>query len=223
MTQTIARIKQKGMHFEVIVDLDNALKYKKGLVAGFEPESESIFTNSKRGDVASSKDLIDAFGTSDVSEIACKIVKSGEVLTTQEHRDEEREKKLKQVVDFLSKNTVNPQTGIPHSPERIQRALEEARINIKNIPVENQLKEILEQISTVIPIRAETKKVRITVPAMHTGKVYSLISQYKEEENWLNDGSLEAVVSVPSGLIMDFYDKLNSFTHGSALTQEMKE
>ena len=223
MTQTIARIKQKGKHFEVIVDLDNALKFRKGLISSFEPESESIFTNSKRGDVASSKDLTDAFGTTDVSEIARKIVKSGEVMTTQDYRDEEREKKVKQVVDFLARSTINPQSGMPHTSERIERALDEAHVNIKNAPIESQMKEILEQISRVIPIRAETKKVKITVPAMHTGKVYSLVNQYKEEENWLNDGSLEVVVSVPSGLIMDFYDKLNSMTHGAALTQEMKE
>ena len=30
MTQTTARIKQKGKHFEIKVDLDKALKYKKG-------------------------------------------------------------------------------------------------------------------------------------------------------------------------------------------------
>ena len=34
----------------------------------------------------------------------------------------------------------------------------------------------------IIPIKLETKKVKITVPAMHTGKVYGIISQYKENE-----------------------------------------
>jgi ribosome maturation protein Sdo1 len=39
----------------------------------------------------------------------------------------------------------------------------------------------------------------------------------------LNDGSLEVIVEVPSGMIMDFYDKLNGVTHGSAITEEIKE
>jgi len=39
----------------------------------------------------------------------------------------------------------------------------------------------------------------------------------------LNDGSLEMIVNVPSGLIMDFYDRLNSVTHGSAMTEEVGE
>ena len=223
MTQTIARIKAKGKPFEIMVDLDNALKFKKGASSWIEAEGDRIFSDIKKGFAASEKDLNEAFGTTDVSEIAKKIVKDGEVLVTQEHRDEERENKIKQVVDILSRNTINPQTGNPHTPDRIKKALEEAHVNIKNTPIDSQIKEIMEEISRIIPIKIETKKIKVTIPAIHTGKAYSIISQYKEEENWLNDGSLEATVSIPAGIIMDFYDKLNSATHGSVLTQEIKE
>ncbi|VVB83965.1 Ribosome maturation protein SDO1 [uncultured archaeon] len=223
MTRTTARIKQKGEPFEIFVDLDDALKFKKGLSEWIESEDGRVYSDIKKGNVASSKDLEDAFGTSDVDEIVKKIVKNGEVLVTQDYRDEERDKKVKQVVDFLSRNTINPQTGNPHTPERITRALEEAHVNIKNTPIDSQIKEIMEQISKVIPIRTEVKKIKITIPAIYTGKVYNTIIQYKEEENWMNDGSLEVVVAVPAGMVMDFYDKLNSATHGAAVTQEIKE
>jgi len=222
MANTTARIKIKGKQFEIIVDLDEALKFKKGDSDWLEVGGDRIFYDVKKGDAASEKDLKELFGTTDATEVGKKIVKDGEVLTTQEHRDEEKEKKFRQVVDFISMNAINPQTGNPHTPERIEKALEEAHVNIKNVPVENQVKEILESISKIIPIRIEMKKIKITVPAIHTGKVYNLISQYKEEENWMNDGSLEVIISIPSGMIMDFYDKLNSATHGSALTQEIK-
>jgi len=58
---------------------------------------------------------------------------------------------------------------------------------------------------------------------MHTGKAYGIVAPYMEKENWLNNGDLEIVVAVPAGMIMDFYDKLNSVTHGSAMSEEMKE
>ncbi len=222
MTTTIARIKQKGKHFEIIVDLDEALKFKKGQSSSFEAEDDRVFTNSKRGEVASTSDLTSSFGTADTSEIIRRIVKEGEVLVTQDYRDEEREKKLKQVVDFLSKNSINPQTGLPHSPDRIHKALEEAHVNIKNTSIDNQIKEILEEITKIIPLKIQTKRIKIKIPAIHTGKAYSIINQYKEDENWLNDGSLEVVISIPAGMIMDFYDKLNSATHGSAITEEIK-
>jgi len=44
-----------------------------------------------------------------------------------------------------------------------------------------------------------------------------------ESESWLNDGSLEVIVKVPAGLVIDFYEKLNGVTHGSALTEEIRE
>ena len=223
MTRTTARIKQKGEPFEIFVELEDAMKFKKGQIASIESEDGRVYKDIKKGDVASVKDLENAFGTSDPWEIAKRIVLNGEVLLTQDYRDAEQEKKVKQVVDFLAKNTINPQTGMPHTPDRIEKALNEAHVNIKNIPVENQIKEIMEQVSKIIPIRTEVKKVKITIPAIHTGKVYNLISQYKEAENWMNDGSLEVVVAVPAGMIMDFYDKLNSTTHGAAVTQEIKE
>lgn len=222
MTQTIARIKQKGKHFEIIVDLDEAMKFKKGQSPDFEAEDDRIFSNSKSGEVASNSDLKDAFGTADTPEIIRKIIKDGEVLVSQEYRDEERDKKLKQIVDFLSRNSTNPQTGFPHSPDRIQRALEEAHVNVKNVPIENQINDIMKEVSKIIPIRIETKKIKVKIPAIHTGKSYNIISQYKEEENWMNDGSLEVVINIPAGIIMDVYDKLNSATHGSAITEEIK-
>jgi len=224
MTQTKARYKQKGKHFEIIVDLDKALAFKKGTgsVNDFL-EADNIFTDSKKGLVAAVKDLEDVFGTADIYSIAERIVKNGEILTTQEHRDEEREKKIKQVIDFLTVNSFDPQTGNPHTSERIKSALDQAQVNIKNVPVETQIKEIIEKLSSILPIKLETKKVKVTVPAIHTGRAYGIFNQYKENENWLPNGDLEIKINVPSGLIMDFYDKLNSITHGAALTEEIKE
>jgi ribosome maturation protein Sdo1 len=123
----------------------------------------------------------------------------------------------------LSRNAIDSQSGRPYTPDRIKSALSQAGINIKNVPVENQITDILASLSEIIPIKVSTKKVKITVPAIHTGKVYGLINTYKEKETWLDNGDLEVFVSVPAGIVMDFYDKLNSATHGSALTEEIKE
>jgi len=222
MVSTVARIKKAGKKFEVIVSLEDALKFKKGEIPSVNIEGEMIFSDSKKGEKASSSDLKESFGTEDVSEVSQRIVKEGEILTTQEHRDAEQEKKLKQIIDFLVVNSINPQTENPHTPERIKSALEEAHINIKNIPIENQIKEIIEKISPVLPIKLKTKKVKIIIPAEYTGKAYGVINPYKEEENWKDNGSLEVIAEIPAGIIIDFYDKLNSITHGSVLTEEIK-
>ena len=223
MTQTLARIKQAGKNFEIMVDLDKALMFKKsgGSVVDFL-ESNNIFSDSKKGNVASNSDLKEAFGTDSTEEVSEKIVKNGEVLLTQDHREGEQDKKSKQVIDFIISNASDPQTGNPFTPERIKSALSEAHVNIKNVPVEDQIKDIISELSKIIPIKIETKKIKVTIPAIHTGKVYGLINQYKEKESWLDNGDLKTVLNIPSGIIIDFYDKLNSVTHGSALTEEIK-
>ncbi len=223
MTNTTARIKKAGKHFEVLVNLEDAMKFRRGESSFIQAETDEIFRDLKKGDKAPETDLLEAFGTDNVNEIVKKIVRDGEVQTTQDFRDEEHEKKIKQVVEFLSRNAIDPQTKNPITSERIKSALEQAHVNIKNSPIESQVKDIMDALTKIIPIKLDTKKVKVIIPAMHTGKAYGVVSQHKVSENWLNDGSLEIVVEVPAGMIMDFYDKLNGVTHGSALTEEIRE
>ena len=220
---TIAKIRRGSLHFEVIVDMNNALKFKKGESDFLTAEVDTIFTDIKKGNRASTAELETAFNTSDIDSIAKIIVKQGDIEVDQSHRNEEQEKRIKQVIEFLVKNAINPQTGNPFTPERIRTSLHDAHIHIKNSPIDSQIKDIVDELSKILPIKLEIRKIKITIPAIQTGKAYGIISPYKEREDWLNDGSLMVVVSVPAGMLLDFYDKLNSATQGSALTEEIKD
>ncbi|MDA3836313.1 MAG: ribosome assembly factor SBDS [Nanoarchaeota archaeon] len=220
---TIARIRKGATLFEIVVNMDDALKVKKGESDYLLVEGDNIFTEVKKGNRASNAELETAFGTSNVDEVGKIIVKTGDIETDQEHRGAEQEQKVKQVVEFLATNAIDPQSGRPITAERLRSSLHEAHVNIKNTPIESQMHDILAALSTVMPIKIETRKIKVTVPAIQTGKAYGVLSQYKERENWLADGSLEAVLNIPAGILIDFYDKLNSVTHGSASTEELKE
>jgi ribosome maturation protein SDO1 len=222
MTQTTARIKKDGKHFEILVDLEEAMKVKKdeGNI-NVAVLTDSVFYNLKSGEHASSEDLIKNFGTDDFTEVAQKIIKNGEVVQTTESMKAVHDKMYKQVVDFLVRNAVSPE-GRPYTPDRIMTALVEANVNIKNKPIDSQVGEILDQLSKVLPLKVEIKRVKLIVPAIHTGKAYSTIKEFMKEESWKNNGDLEVLVEVPAGLIMDFYDKINSVTNGSVLSEELK-
>ncbi len=220
---TIARIKKGSSHFEIIVNMNDALEFKSGKSDYLVVEGDCIFTDVKKGNRASVSELENAFGTSSVDDIGKEIVKNGDVLVDSEHRSAEQEQKIKRVIDFLATNAIDPQTRQPITSERIKNAMSDAHVNLKNVPFEQQVQDTLAAIQKVMPIKIETRKIKITIPAMQTGKAYGVISTYKEKENWLSDGSLEATVNVPAGILIDFYDKLNSVTHGSALTEELDE
>jgi len=213
MTQTIARIRKEGKHFEILVDLEEAIKVAKGdkeANIGSAVLTDKIFYNLKSGEHASDSDLEKAFETTNFMEKTIESIKA------------EQNKKYKQIVDFLSRNAVSPE-GRPYTPDRIMKALTEAHINIKNKPIEIQIDEILEQLFRVLPIKIERKKVRLIIPAIHTGKAYGIIKEFSKEETWKSNGDLEVIVEMPTAMIFDFYDKINSATQGSVLSEEIKD
>lgn len=222
MTQTTARIRRGKNNFEILVDLDEALKVRKG--EGDVTRAvltNDIFYDLKKGEHAA-KDILEIeFGSSDFYEICKKIITNGEVVLPSDYLKKEAEQKYKQVVDFLAKNAVSPQ-GIPYTPERIMNALKEAKIVVKNKPIESQIGEIIEHLQKILPIKIEMRKIKITIPSIHVGKAYGVISEFKEEEEWLSNGDLVVKLSVPAGLLLDFYDKLNKATHGACLSEELK-
>ena len=223
MQKVVARIKLKGKRFEINVDLEEALKVKSGKGdINSALLCTNIYSDIKKGQVASQKDLMDSFGTEDIYEIAKKIIMSGEVQKTQEFRDSEREAKINQIIDLLLRTAVD-QNGRPYTEERLRRAIEEVHYSFTDKSPEEQLNDLINKLKTIIPIRVEVKKVQLTIPARFTGKVYSLLKDFKESEEWLSNGDLKVILKIPAGMLLDFYDKLNHLTHGSIQSEEIKE
>ena len=223
MAKVTARAKVKGKHFEIEVDLDEALKVKSGKGDITKAlEFPRIFTDMKKGNVAKESDLVECFGTKEPYEIAKKIIISGEIQKTQEFRDSEKDAKIKRVIDILLKNAVD-QNGRPYTEERIKRAVEEAHYSFDSRAPEQQLNDVVSKLQTIIPIKIETKGIKLTIPAQYTGQIYGLLKDYKESEEWLANGSLQAVLNIPAGMQLDFYDKLNSITHGAVQSEDLPE
>ena len=225
MTDTIARLRSGKLTFETMVELNSAMKLKKGEAVNINDviRDTAVYTDLKKGMHAGKAELENVFGTTNFPSIVEKIVKKGEVEVTQDFRDEAVEQKRKKVIDFLIRNAVDARTGRPFTPDILESALKQSGVKIENKPVEVQINGIVEKLSRIIPVKIETKKIHVKIPAQHTGKVYGLIQEYKEKEEWLGNGDLSVVLNIPIGLQMEFYDKLNSVTHGSAMTEEVKE
>ena len=184
MTNVNAKLRSKGKSFEILVDIDKAMQLKKGMAVSIDNvlAFNEVYSDIKKGIKCSTNDMQEHFGTADIRVIAEKIIKNGEIEVPAEYRKKEQENKIKQVVDFLARNAVDPSTGRPHTANRIESALKDAGVNIDNKPVEQQIAGILAKLKPIIPIKIENKKIKIIVPAMHTGKAYGLFKDYKEKE-----------------------------------------
>ena len=230
MVDVVARIKLKNKNFEIIVDCDKALALKKqGKIEGKMLRDvmaiDTVFSDYKKGFKPSSSDMKEAFATDNIPDVAAKILNDGEIMLPQEYRDKAREQKVKAIVDFLARNCMDPRTNAPYPADRISAAMKEVGVRVdEHKGVDEQALIVIKDLEKVMPIRISVKKIKITVPPAYVGHVYGLLKGFtKEKEDWLNDGSLSCVISLPAGMQLEFYDKLNNATHGSALTEEIKE
>jgi len=222
-----ARLKTHGIVFEVLVDPEGALMYRQGEDVDVEKilAAEDVFENASRGDRSSEEDLLRAFETTDVVAIAAKIIKKGELQLTAEQRKWIVEKKRRQVVSFIATNAINPQTGTPHPPARIERAMEEAHVNIDPTkPFEDLINLTMKAIRPIIPIRFEEVDVAVKMPPAYAPKAYGEIASFAklQREEWQNDGSWVGVVRLPAGLQNEFYGLVNRLSRGEAETKLLK-
>jgi ribosome maturation protein SDO1 len=249
----IGRIEHSGRVFEMLMDPEKAWEAKKyireeiskRLREGQEKsrfteeeilndknvdlelifESFAVFEDLRRGKKATDGDMEVVFGTTDGMTIAANILLDGEIHWTQAQREEERQKKLKQIISIISKNAINPQNKKPHPYQRIEKAIEEAKVKIDLMrSAEEQIDDVVKSIRTIIPIRIEQVEMAIKIPTAFTAKGYNIVAQYVQikKEEWQSDGSWVAVVSLPAGLQMELIDKLNKLTHGRVQTKILK-
>ncbi len=222
-----ARMEKNQEKFEILVDPDLALKLKKGETVSFNDllAIDTVFKDAAKGSTQSPEVLSKAFGTTEVNEIAKKIIQEGVVQLTTEQRKEMREAKRRVVINIISTNAMNPQTNAPHPAKRIEIALEEAKIKIDDSKsAEEQVQGIVKELKKLIPISFEKQQVAVKVPAVHSGKASAFLHRHElKKEEWQNDGSLVAIVEMPAGLVSDFLTELNHLAHGDVETKILEK
>jgi ribosome maturation protein SDO1 len=223
----IARLEYYGEHFEILVDPDLASDFKSGKNVKMEDvlAVEEVFKDSKKGDKASEEAMMKAFNTVDPLEAAVTIIKKGHVQLTAQQRKEMQEEKRKLIVATITRESINPQTKLPHPARRIEIAMDECKLHVDPFKsVDEQVKTVMKAIRTKIPIRFEKVNVAIKIPGDFTGKVYGVIPTFGKirKEEWQQDGSWVAVVEIPGGMQDNFYEKLSELTRGEVETKLIK-
>ena len=199
----IAKLKREGKTYEILVDSEKALAFKSGksVSIGDVVVTEEVFYDAKKGTRASEHELEKIFGTDDKLEICKVIVKEGDVPITAEMMRRELDVKRKQIVNLIHRNVVDPNTGKPHPPQRVDAAMTEAKVRIdENKTAEQQVQEVITQIRKIIPIKYEIREISVRVLSQYAGRAFPIIKQFGKvlSDSWENDGSLKAVVEIPA-------------------------
>ena len=224
---TTARISKSGEKFEILVKPDPALEYKMGKQLGISQllVIDEVYSDAGKGTHASAEKLQKAFGTEDPTAIAEEIMKHGELQLTTDQRRQLVEDKRKQIVAFVARNCIDPRTGTPHPPIRIEQAMNQIKYSIdpfKN--ADEQAKDVIEELRALIPIKMEQMRVAIKILAEFAPKGYGAVKGYGtiSREEWQADGALVAVVEMPAGVYGPFIERLGKVTQGTIQTKILK-
>jgi ribosome maturation protein SDO1 len=216
----VARLSVHGEHFEILVDPDLAWEFKNGKDVNFKDllVSEIVYKDARKGEKASDESLVKNFGTADIKAVASAIIKKGELQLTTEQRRQMVENKRKQIVAFIARNCVDPQTGTPHPPLRIENAMDNVRINIDPFkPVEEQAQEVIKALRATLPLKISQVSMVVQVGKENAGKVKNYLTKTGNvvKSDWLSDGSWKGEVVVPAGMQQMIIDRLNELTRGN--------
>tara|TARA_B100001167_G_scaffold61362_1_gene36009 strand:+ start:66 stop:755 length:690 start_codon:yes stop_codon:yes gene_type:complete len=229
MTDKFTAVKYtfEGNKFEILVKPDPALDYKLGKIKEIASVlvSDEIYSDSSKGTRASSEKLLKAFKTEDALTIAEKILQKGDLNLTTDQRRKMTTEKRKQITTFIAKTFVDPRSHLPHPPLRIEQAMIEAHVSIdpfKN--VQDQIKYIVENLRSIIPLKSENLLLEISIPAQYVAQSYSVLKStgVLKKEDWQPNGSLKAILEIPAAARPNVIDRLGAITKGTAFVEMIK-
>ncbi|OGS57144.1 MAG: rRNA metabolism protein [Euryarchaeota archaeon RBG_19FT_COMBO_56_21] len=224
----VARFESHGESFEILIDPKVVQKMKDGKEVDLLENMviDTIFKNAKKGTRAPEEKIKEIFGTTDPTVVARQIILKGEVQLTTEQRKIMQENKKKRIIEYIARNAMNPQTGAPHPPARIEIAMEEARVHIDPFkPVEAQVPMVMDALRPLIPIKFDKIRIAVKVSGENYGRCYEDFKHFGKvmKEEWQKDGSWIGVVEMPAGLQTEFLEKISNKTHGEAETKIIRQ
>jgi ribosome maturation protein SDO1 len=216
----VARLETHGERFEILVDPDLAVAVRHGEEIDIEDAVAAIFVfeNASRAEKSSDESLQKVFQTTDFGTIARRIIEKGEIHLTSEQRKHLIEEKRGQVITYIARHAINPQTGLPHPPTRIEMAMEEAKVTIDPFKsLEDNVAETMKALRPLIPIRFEELRVAVRIPPEYAAKAYGDIDAFAriEQEEWQKDGSWICVVKIPGGMQQELESLVRKLSKGS--------
>ena len=224
---TVVKYSYASEKFEILVKPDPAFDYKLGKISEISKilVSDEIYTDSGKGTRASNELLVKVFKTEDTTKIAEIMMQKGELNLNTEQRKKMTTDKRKQIITFIAKTYVDPKTHLPHPPLRIEQAMTDGRVSVEPFKnADEQIKDIVEKLRPIIPLKTENIVLEISVPAQFVAQSYTVLKSTGslKKEDWQSNGSLKAILEIPAAARPNVIDRLSAITKGTANVEVQK-
>ncbi|KAH7731282.1 shwachman-Bodian-Diamond syndrome [Aphelenchoides avenae] len=200
----VVRMKKNGKRFEVACYKNKVLNWRNKTEKDIDEvlQTQSVFTNVSKGQLAKRDELIEAFGTENQLEICKLILDKGDLQVSDKERQVTAESSFKEVANIIANMCVDPETKRPYSPAVIEKALRDQHFSLKsNRSAKQHALEAIPKLRETMKIDRAKMRLRVAIPAkeakMLHDKLKALFSDV-EVEDW-EKGDLEIVGLVEPG------------------------
>lgn len=163
-------------------------------------QTETVFMNVSKGQVAKKEDLIKAFGKDDHVEICKEILAKGELQVSEKERHANLESTFKEIATMVADKCVNPETNRAYPVTIIEKAMKDAHYSIKpSKNVKSQALDVIKLLKENMPIEKAQMRVKINVTNCKDKKLrfdeLPKLLKVKESENWSGaNGQITALI-----------------------------
>lgn len=181
---SIVRLKKAGKRFEIACYKNKVIEWRSGVETDLSEviQTDTIFTNVSKGQLASHSDLLKAFSKPDdqnprtksqasilsSEEILLEILKYGELQVSDKERHQALIDKRREIIHLVAEKTVDPSTNRPHTTSMIEKALDELHFSVNlSKSSKTQALELIKSLSSrpeIISISRSQMKIRLTIP-----------------------------------------------------------
>lgn len=201
----VVRMKKFGKRFEIACYKNKVVNWRNRTEKNIDEvlQTQTVFSNVSKGQVAKRDDLIEAFGMEDQLEICKLILDKGDLQVSDKERQVQSDSSFKEVVNLIANMCVNPDTKRPYSAAVIEKALKDAHFSHKaSSSAKKQALEMIPKLRESMKIDRAEMRLRAAVEAKDAKKVHDRLKalfKSTEVEDWDAQGNLEMVGLIDPG------------------------
>ena len=188
-------------------------------------QTDAVFLNVSKGQVASKTDLEKCFQTTDTDQIIMEILRNGEVQVGEKERSNQLELLVKEIATIVSDKCVNPETKRPYTVSIIQKAMADVHFNPSSTKsAKQQALEVIKSLQKkrALNISRALMKVLIHCKAFEAGRFRDLalpMFEETEEEKWTEDYEVTGLIQ--PGNYKKLVDLVSSSCRGNGVVQTL--
>lgn len=162
----VVKLKKGGKRFEIACYKNKVVAWRSKIEKNLEEvvQTETVFTNVSRGEVAKAVDLKKAFNTEDMTAICVQILEKGEFQLSEKERSTALSSKYTEIAANISTMCINPSTQRPYPVSLVEKAMKDAHVSVKpNRSAKQQALEVIQVLKETIPIERVKMKIKISM------------------------------------------------------------